>query len=89
MWLRTGDPGEAARESRRILDLDPYHEPAIRRTMRSLLAVGDRAAAARAYQDFRQRAVDDLGVEASDETLDLRRELLGDRLGTDEAPREA
>ena len=89
VWLQTGDPGEAARESRRILDLDPYHEPAIRRTMRSLMAAGDRAAAARAYQDFRQRVVEDLGVEPSDETLDLRRELLGDRQGADEAPREA
>ena len=57
--------------------------------MWSLLAVGDRIAVARADQDFRQRVVEDLGMEPSDETLDLRRELLGDRLGTDEAPREA
>ncbi len=33
--------------------------------------------------DFRRRVIDDLGVGPSDETLDLRRELLGDRQGVD------
>jgi len=83
VWLRTGDIGEATRESRRILDLDPYHEPAIRRTMRSLIAGGERAAAAIAYQEFRQLLMDDLEVEPSDETLLLRRQMDEDRQAAD------
>lgn len=76
VWLRKGDAGEAAREAGRCLQLDPYHEPAVRRLMRAAAASGDHAAVARAYDAFRQRLNDELGVEPAPETTDLRHRLL-------------
>ncbi len=76
VWLRKGDAGEAAREAGRCLQLDPYHEPAVRRLMRAAAASGDHAAVARAYDAFRQRLNDELGVVPAPETTDLRHRLL-------------
>ena len=74
VWLRGGDHAEAARDAERVLELDPYREAAMRLAIRAYTAMGDRATAARAYDRFRRRLVDDLGVEPTAETVDLWRE---------------
>ena len=70
-WLHHGDHAEAARDAARILDLDPYREVAIRLAIRAYCEMGDRATAAHAYERFKQRLAEDLGVEPTSETADL------------------
>lgn len=77
VWLQKGDYGEATRQTNRLLELDPYHEPAVRRLMRAAAAGGNRAEVVRTFERFQRRLHDELGVEPATATIDLRQQLLG------------
>jgi SARP family transcriptional regulator, regulator of embCAB operon len=76
VWLLMGDPGEAARDAERVLELDPYHERALRRLMRAYTATGERGRALTAYDRARRRFAEELGVDPASETLALHRQIL-------------
>lgn len=58
-----GDFSHAAALGRRVLEYDPYLESAYRIIAVAHLAVGDRVAAARIFDNCRRTLMDDLGVE--------------------------
>ena len=66
-----GEPMEVARWARRAASLEPFNEKAQRRLMRALDAIGDRAGALQAVQEFSRRMSDELGVAPSPETRAL------------------
>jgi len=75
VWLEKGQPAQAGRDAEAILLVDPYREEAYRTLIRAHLAMGDRAAAARAYSRCAARLAADLGVEPALETSGLLDEL--------------
>ncbi len=86
--LALADGSEAAGEhdralalARRALTLDPLREDARRQAMRSLAALGQRAAALRQYEIGRQLLAEELQVAPDDET-----EMLHDAICGREAP---
>ena len=68
-----GDHGAAAGLAREALRRSPLSEPAVREQMRGLVGLGDRPAALAAYDTFRARLADELGLDPEAET---RAELL-------------
>jgi predicted ATPase/DNA-binding SARP family transcriptional activator/Tfp pilus assembly protein PilF len=69
--LARGEPEEARRQIRRLLQLDPWNEPGQRLLLRSLTLSDGRAAALHQFEAFRRTLADELGVEPEDETLAL------------------
>ena len=63
-----GDPLAAVHWARRATKLAPFDEVALRRLLKLLDQVGDRAGAVRAYHEFAGDLVTQLGVEPSTET---------------------
>ena len=66
---------EAIAWARRLTDLSPFNETALRRLVELLDRGGDRAGAVRAYGEFERRLERDLEVEPSSETHALMREI--------------
>jgi serine/threonine-protein kinase len=66
-----GDLTVAARYARRGIDLAPFDEVGVRRLLTLLDRVGDRAGAARAYQEFAERMAAELELAPSPETQAL------------------
>lgn len=66
-----GDAFEATRWAKRAADLAPADEAVMRRLMRFLHELGDRAAAIRAYETFVARLRQDYELEPSAETVAL------------------
>lgn len=66
-----GDPLEAERWARRAASLLPADEAVVRRLMIFLHALGDRAAAIRAYEAFAWRLAEEYELEPSTETREL------------------
>jgi serine/threonine-protein kinase len=66
-----GNPAGAARWARRLTELSPSDEPAVRRLIQLLHAAGDRAGAVLAYEDFERRLARDLELEPSTGTRSL------------------
>ena len=63
-----GEPTLAVLAARRAVDLSPFDEMGICRLLALLDRLGDRAGAARAYQEFAERLAADLEVTPSPET---------------------
>ncbi|HEY1455200.1 MAG TPA: BTAD domain-containing putative transcriptional regulator [Candidatus Dormibacteraeota bacterium] len=72
-----GEVALALAHAREVVRLDPYRESGYRRLMRIQARIGERAEAVRTYFDFRKLLADELGVEPSDETVSLFREISG------------
>lgn len=70
-FARTGDYGTGITYSRRLLELEPWHEEAHRRLMLLLARSGQRSVALAQYQACRQVLAEELGVEPAAETLAL------------------
>src|SRR6266478_1149261 len=66
-----GDLAEAAQWSRRALRIAPLDEPALRRLMKTLDRLGDRAGALDAYETFAKRLTAELEAEPAPETRSL------------------
>ncbi|HEV2750024.1 MAG TPA: BTAD domain-containing putative transcriptional regulator [Gemmatimonadales bacterium] len=66
---------DAVAWARRLTDLSPFNETALRRLVELLDRGGDRAGAVRAYGDFERRLERDLEVEPSSETHALMHEI--------------
>jgi len=75
--LWNGELALAQDQARAAVELEPFRESGYRRLMQVLVRRGDRAEAARVYQDCRRRLADELGVSPSDETESLLRSLAG------------
>ena len=77
--LRVGgtELAAAVRSSRRLIDLEPYHETGYRLLMEGLERQGNTAEALIVYESLRTRLRDDLGAAPSPETQELYRRLLG------------
>jgi predicted ATPase/DNA-binding SARP family transcriptional activator/tRNA C32,U32 (ribose-2'-O)-methylase TrmJ len=56
------DPARAAGSYRRVIELEPYHEPALLGLMSALASQGDRAGALREYEEMAARLREDLGA---------------------------
>ena len=66
-----GRLGEAVELSRRMLELAPYDEVALRRAMELFARVGDHAGAVRCYEEFAERLRRELELAPSPETAAL------------------
>src|SRR2546422_351736 len=66
-----GDLAEAAQWSRRALRIAPLDEPALRRLMKTLDRLGDRAGALEAYETFAKRLTAELEADPAPETRAL------------------
>jgi serine/threonine-protein kinase len=66
-----GGLAEAAQWSRRALRIAPLDEPALRRLMKTLDRLGDRAGALEAYETFAKRLTAELEAEPAPETRSL------------------
>lgn len=67
----------ALSHAREAVRLEPYRESGYRRLMRIHVGKGDRAEAVRVYADLRRLLAKELGVEPSEETDSLYREVAG------------
>jgi DNA-binding SARP family transcriptional activator len=74
-FARRGDYGNGIATTRRLLELEPWHEEAHRRLMRLLARSGQRSTALAQFQTCRQVLAEELGVEPSVETLALYRRI--------------
>ena len=75
-WARAGSNATAAvGYARRLLELDPLRETALRTLMEMLTAEGSHAAAGEAYRSFRLRLRRELNAEPDPETARLNRRL--------------
>jgi DNA-binding SARP family transcriptional activator len=83
-----GDHEATIRHARRILDLEPTDEAAVRILMEAHRALGDRAAALRAYHRCAEVLERELGVAPGEEIGALYRELRSGTLDRDEVPPE-
>ncbi len=66
--------------ARKQLEMDPWSEPAHRQLMRTLALGGNRSAALRQFEECRQLLREELGVEPSQQTLDLSEQIRGGSL---------
>lgn len=69
--LSRGDEIGATELARRVLNLDPFSDGAIRLLMESAAIRGERASALGLYEEFVARLADELGIEPEAETADL------------------
>lgn len=69
--LAAGGPAGAATIARRLLELDPAHEVAMRALLRSTAASGRRKAALELFERFRLRLLDEVGAEPEPATVQL------------------
>jgi predicted ATPase/DNA-binding SARP family transcriptional activator len=67
----TAETDEAVRLARGLLHLEPFHEPTQRLLVRLLAQSGRRQAAIEAFEGYRTRLRDDLGLEPDEESLAL------------------
>ena len=70
-WMERGETTQAIFYSRRLLDIEPWHEDAHRQLMQLLVQTGQRAAALEQYRLCRQLLADELGVEPDEATTQL------------------
>ena len=73
---RGGAPEEAVAHARRLLALDPLHEPAHRRLMALYAQLGDRTGAVEQYRECVRVLERELGVAPLAETTDLYRAIV-------------
>ncbi len=81
-YLDRGQHGKAVELAQRMLAKDPTWEPAYRFLMRGQAASGHEHLLPRTFTLCLETLEEELGVEPSEETFELARELLGDQLAT-------
>jgi DNA-binding SARP family transcriptional activator/tetratricopeptide (TPR) repeat protein len=81
-----GDPGTAARWTRRLAAHDPLSEDAHRELIRRLAAAGDRAAAIATFDQLRERLARELHVAPSAQTRELVERIRRDAGGREPGP---
>jgi predicted ATPase/class 3 adenylate cyclase len=74
--LRLGRHDEVLTDSLRLIERDPYREEPWEQRMRALHAVGRNVDAVRAFHDYRERLLDDVGLEPSADLTALERALV-------------
>lgn len=79
---REGDSAAALLWTRRLLEIAPDDECAVRRTITLLYRIGDRARAIRVYEDFARRIEMDYDLEPSPGTRALIRTVRAAELGS-------
>src|SRR5437867_416682 len=77
--VAAGNPAAAARWARRLTEVSPFDETAVRRLIDGLDRMGDRAGAVHAYEEFERRLARDLDVQPSSETRALVSAIRGDQ----------
>ncbi|HEX3606990.1 MAG TPA: BTAD domain-containing putative transcriptional regulator [Candidatus Dormibacteraeota bacterium] len=77
--LAAGDPATAATAAEAALVLEPLDEEALRALLAAHAASGRKSAALSAYERFRERLADELGVDPSPATAEAHLALLQDR----------
>jgi DNA-binding SARP family transcriptional activator len=75
--IANGEVELALTHAREAVRLEPYRESGYRRLMRVQAQMGERGEAVRAYLELRKLLADELGVEPSDETTSVYREIAG------------
>ncbi|WP_167487555.1 bacterial transcriptional activator domain-containing protein [Nocardia terpenica] len=85
--LAVGDAGTAASWARIACQRQPLREVSALLLVRALAAGGDRAAALTAFDAFRARLAEELGVDPSAAALALRQRVLLDEVATVPGPR--
>ncbi len=75
--VANGEVELALTHAREAVRLEPYRESGYRRLMRVQAHMGERGEAVRAYHGLRKLLADELGVEPSDETTAVYREVAG------------
>jgi len=78
-----GRLAEAVRWQRKMLEIDPYDEGALRRLMLLRARLGDRAGALQAYEAFERRLREDLELEPDDETRALAEAVRGGEIAVE------
>ncbi len=73
--LAAGQPAEALEACHRILNEDPWCEPAVLVGMQACIQLKDRFEAIRLYQEFERRCAEELGVSPLPETQELYHSL--------------
>lgn len=68
---RALDHVTAAAHARELLEIEPWREDALRVLMRARMQIGDRGGALSEYERFRERLIDEMGVEPMPETRQL------------------
>jgi DNA-binding SARP family transcriptional activator/predicted ATPase len=81
--LETGAPGAVVGELRELIDEAPYDETPVALLMRALYRAGRAVEAGRVFQDFRRRLGDDIGVDPSDELVELEIAVLNGELSSE------
>lgn len=74
--LALGDPDRAVQMAEMAVVREPLREHAHLLMVRALAAAADRAGALRAFDDFRRRFAEDLGLDLSPEAWDLQGRIL-------------
>jgi SARP family transcriptional regulator, regulator of embCAB operon len=72
-----GDYARSAQSAEIALSLDPYHEAAYQRLIRSRALAGDRIGAASVFRRYRTLVETDLGIEPTAATVAAFREAIG------------
>ena len=75
--VANGEPELALSHAREAVRLDPYRESGYRKLMRVQAQMGERGEAVRACKELRKLLAAELGVEPSDETTSVYREIAG------------
>jgi DNA-binding SARP family transcriptional activator len=75
--VANGEVELALNHAREAVRLEPYRESGYRRLMRVQAQMGERGEAVRSYKELQKLLADELGVEPSDETTSVYREIAG------------
>jgi DNA-binding SARP family transcriptional activator len=75
--VANGEVELALTHARESVRLEPYRESGYRKLMRVQAQMGERGEAVRAYKELEKLLADELGVEPSDETTSVYREIAG------------
>lgn len=76
--LLRGEPERAVRAAREAIDVTPLHEASHRLMMRALVAAGEAARAAQAFDHCRRLLREELGIDPSQQTTELFTSILRD-----------
>ncbi len=77
LYVHNGQPNEAVSELRGLVAEHPLRESVWRQLMHALSSAGQRAEAIDTYARLRATLADELGIEPSDESQHVHRQLLG------------
>ncbi|MFN2199612.1 MAG: BREX system ATP-binding domain-containing protein [Caldilineaceae bacterium] len=88
LYNQRGDYASALPHARQLLSLDPLHEPAHHELMRLYARTGQQSAALRQYEVCSDLLETELGVAVSDETIQLRDDIVARNLRA-EVPRNS